>query len=76
MYEYVKRSYGVNPEVGQRVRHTGINKWGTVARENRSQSHYVMVHFDSQRHASPCHPEALQYYEGEGRSVPPHGSGP
>lgn len=34
---------------------------GTVAREDRSQSHYVMVRFDGRKFASPCHPTSLEY---------------
>jgi len=60
-YDYVRRTYGVDPIVGQRVRHTEIDKFGTVARESASQAHYVMVKFDGQNFASPCHPTALEY---------------
>lgn len=60
-YDYVKRAYGVNPVVGMRVRHNEIDKWGTIAREGRSAQHYVMVRFDGQKHASPCHPTSLDY---------------
>lgn len=60
-YDYVKRAYGVDPRVGQRVRHTEIDKQGTIAREGRSNQHHVMVRFDGQRHPSPCHPTALEY---------------
>ena len=61
MYEYVYRNYGVTPIVGMRVRHTEINRMGTIARENRSQGHYVMVRLDGQKFASPCHPTSLDY---------------
>ncbi len=60
-YEYVKRTYNVSPKVGKRVRHTEINRTGTISRENKSQSHYVMVKLDGQSFASPCHPTALEY---------------
>jgi hypothetical protein len=61
MYDYVRRSYGVDPVVGDRVRHIEIDREGTIARENPSQAHYVMVRLDGQKHASPCHPTALDY---------------
>lgn len=60
-YEYVRRAYRVAPEVGARVRHNETGRAGTIAREDRSQSHYVQVRFDGDRHAKPCHPTALDY---------------
>lgn len=60
-YEYVKKSYGVFPEVGARVRHNETNKSGVISREDKSMSHYVMVKFDGRKFASPCHPTALDY---------------
>jgi hypothetical protein len=63
MYDYVRRAYGVDPKLGQRVRHTEIDKVGKVARENKSQSHYVMVTFDGCTAGPlPCHPTALEYF--------------
>lgn len=64
-YDYVRRAYGVDPVVGQRVRHTEMsrNNTGTIAREKPSQGHYVQVRFDGQKHASPCHPRALEYLD-------------
>jgi hypothetical protein len=72
-YDYVKRTYGVNPVVGARVRHPemkGPRSFGTIARENPSQGHHVMVRFDGQNFASPSHPTALDYapVEAEGQS--------
>jgi hypothetical protein len=64
-YDYVRRAYGVNPGVGQRVRHTVTKKFGTVAKENPSQGHYVMVRFDGQSFSSPCHPTELDYQPKE-----------
>ena len=61
-YDYVRQAYGLNPVVGRRVRHNEIDKWGTICRENKGQSHYVMVKFDGRRHSVPCHPKALDYY--------------
>jgi hypothetical protein len=61
-YEYVKRAYGHEPIVGNRVRHTVIKKFGRIARENPSQGHYVMVKFKGEKHSSPCHPDELDYF--------------
>ncbi|HLH92041.1 MAG TPA: hypothetical protein VKX28_26715 [Xanthobacteraceae bacterium] len=60
-YDYVMRAYGVNPRVGERVRHKVTEQEGTISRENRSQSHYVMVRFDGTSHPLPCHPTELEY---------------
>lgn len=60
-YDYVKRTYGVSPAVGQRVTHTVTKNSGTVAREDKTQSHYVKVRFDGQKHTLPCHPTELEY---------------
>lgn len=60
-YSYVRRTYGVEPKAGARVRHTETGRFGTIARENPSQAHYVQVRFDGQRFALPCHPTALDY---------------
>lgn len=55
-YEYIKKSYGVEPVVGQQVQHEVTRKFGKIARENKSSSHYVMVKFDGSNHSLPCHP--------------------
>lgn len=66
-YDYVRRNYPVDPQVGQRVTLAEGRQRpsGVVTRENKSQSHYVMVRFDGQRHASPCHPTSLEYHHAE-----------
>lgn len=64
-YDYVRRAYGVNPGVGQRVQHTVTKGFGTIARENASQGHYVMVRFDGRGFSSPCHPTELDYQPKE-----------
>jgi hypothetical protein len=69
MYDYVKRSYGVEPKVGARVRHTETGQFGEIAPEGRSQQHYVMVRFDGRKHADPCHPTALDYNPPETRNI-------
>lgn len=58
-YEYIKRSYGVSPAIGQRVQHDVTRKFGLISRENKSSSHYVMVKFDGSKHSLPCHPLEL-----------------
>jgi len=62
-YAYVRRNYSVDPRIGERVRHTELRKdsLGTIAAEDPSCSHYVMVRFDGKRDALPCHPTALEY---------------
>lgn len=61
MYDYIKRAYGVNPVVGQQVRHTVTHKLGTIARENRGHGHYVNVRFDGAKLPLLCHPTELEY---------------
>lgn len=62
MYDYVKNYYGVNPVVGSRVcLLDNSGKLGVIARENKSQAHYVYVLFDGKKHADPVHPMDLNY---------------
>jgi hypothetical protein len=63
-YDYVRRAYGVDPVVGQRVRHTEVDKAGVIAKPGPA-GHYVYVRFDGERHASPCHPTSLDYAAGD-----------
>lgn len=58
-YEYIKKSYLVALEVGQRVQHEVTRKFGTIAKENSSALHYVMVKFDGSKNSLPCHPLEL-----------------
>lgn len=60
-YEYIKRTYAFQPEVGRRVRLSETKGHGVIARENTSSSHYVMVRFDGRKHSMPCHPGELEY---------------
>jgi len=60
-YEYIRRTYDVAPVVGQRVTHAVTRKSGVIAREDKSQGHYVKVRFDGQKHTLPCHPTELDY---------------
>ena len=64
-YEYVKKTYGVQPEVGMRVTFT---EEGTIANGKRGvivakrcYDHYVHVRFDGTNYATPCHPLGLEY---------------
>ena len=59
-YDYIIRYYGLEFAPGDPVIHTVTNRPGVVTRENKSQSHYVMVRFGGQRHSLPCHPEELE----------------
>jgi hypothetical protein len=61
MYDYVKRTYQVNPRVGGRVTHLVTKRSGTIVREKPGQGHYVMVKFDGRKFSSPCHPTELDY---------------
>lgn len=60
MYDYVRRTYGVEPEVGQPVELKGYPP-GKVAAEDPSQSNYVMVRFEGWDHDAPAHPTDLTY---------------
>lgn len=64
-YEYVRKTYGVNPVPGARVRFTETNRGGqstlgTIARR-KSYDHHVYVLFDGEKHPMPCHPTSLDY---------------
>ena len=63
VYDYIKRTYPVTPEVGGRVTHQVTRRGGTSARENVSHAHYVMVKFDGQKFSLPCRPRELDYCE-------------
>jgi hypothetical protein len=65
-YEYVKRAYGVNPEVGMRVT---FNEKGCARKEGvivgkraEEYDHYVHVRFDGTKFDVPCHPTSLEYH--------------
>lgn len=59
-YDYIKRTYGVTPEPGSRVRHTVTGKSGVIARAI-GDPQYVRVRFDGVTFTVPCHPEELDY---------------
>jgi hypothetical protein len=71
MYDYVRHTYGVEPQVGQPVRLKGYPP-GKVAPEDANQSHYVMVRFEGWDHDAPAHPTDLEYLPrpGEERAAP------
>ena len=71
-YDYVRRTYGVDPVIGERVRHQVTKREGRIARESRSQGHYVMVRFDGRPFTLPCHPTELDYL---GSETPDHARG-
>lgn len=58
-YAYIEKAYGLTFRVGERVLHAVTKKIGTVKREDPGMGHYVMVAFDGQRFALPCHPNEL-----------------
>jgi hypothetical protein len=60
-YDYVKRTYHVQPVVGHAVRHKATGQFGFITRENPGQGHYVQVRFSTHPHATPCHPLELDY---------------
>ena len=52
-YAYIRRFYGVDPKVGQRIAHYG--RPGKIIRPV-GDPHYLRVRFDGRRHASNVHP--------------------
>lgn len=62
-YDYVRRTYGVNPIPGHRVQLENSDRQGVITRR-RTYDHYVWVRFDGMGFASPCHPKSLIYLAG------------
>ncbi len=58
--DYVKRTYGVPVQAGQRVTHEGRDH-GTVVGGDGA---HVSVLFDGEKHPAPCHPLSLDYGDG------------
>lgn len=52
-YAYIRRAYGVEPKVGQRITMDG--KPGFIIRP-QGDPQYLRVRFDGQKHASDVHP--------------------
>jgi hypothetical protein len=65
-YEYVKQYYGVNPEVGMRVKSQDGKKAGVIVGKP-SYDHYVHVRLDGQEHDVPFHPLDLIYPDADRR---------
>lgn len=63
MYDYIRRTYGVDPVPGERAIFIEYKHRPEVViqPEDPSMGHYVMARFPGQDHASPCHPKALEY---------------
>ncbi len=59
-YEYVKRAYGVDPQIGGRVRLEHTGKEGVIA-ARAAYDNYVWVTFNGVNFATPCHPKSLEY---------------
>jgi hypothetical protein len=59
-YEYVKQAYGVNPIIGDTVKHKETGNRGVIV-ARKSYDNYVYVRFEGVKYALPCHPEALDY---------------
>lgn len=64
-YDYIKRTYGIEPKIGERVQHTVTKRFGKIMREKPSEANYVRVMFDGLGFGMPCHPEELDYSPAE-----------
>lgn len=53
MYDYIRRTYGVDPHVGQRITMDG--KPGVIVRP-QGDPQYLKVRFDGEKHAANVHP--------------------
>lgn len=64
-YDYIRRTYRVDPKVGQRITHYG--KPATIIRP-AGDPHYLNVRFDGQKHSSNVHPtDEVDYAPAAGR---------
>ncbi|HET8638122.1 MAG TPA: hypothetical protein VFL96_14835 [Acidobacteriaceae bacterium] len=52
-YDYIRRTYGVEPQIGQRITMDG--KPGVIVRP-QGDPQYLRVRFDGQKHVSNVHP--------------------
>jgi len=52
-YDYIRRTYGVDPRLGQRVLIDG--RWAMVVRP-QGDPLYLRLRFEGQRHTSNAHP--------------------
>lgn len=62
-YDYIKRNYAFQPEIGRRVRHAVTKGEGEIRREKPGSGQYVQVRFDGQKFSLPCHPGELEYID-------------
>ncbi|MVA40656.1 hypothetical protein [Agrobacterium vitis] len=60
-YDYIRNYYGVDVPIGRHIQHTVTGRFGVVRPESGSNSHYVQVQFEGDRHVSNCHPNELDY---------------
>lgn len=75
MYEYVKEQYGVNPIVGDRVKHILNWKFGRIVKEDKIEKAFVQVHFEGGDYPVLCHPKEIFYcqhdlYENSDENIP------
>jgi hypothetical protein len=68
-YDYVKRTYDVDPKIGARVQHKVTRRFGKITREKPSAAHYVNVMFDGRGFSLPCHPTELDYAPAQDGTV-------
>ena len=59
-YSYIRRTYGVDPVIGSRVRHTVTEREGQIVRPT-GDPQYVRVRFDGDKHIMNAHPTELDY---------------
>lgn len=59
-YEYIRKTYGVEFEVGQRVQSKDGKYRGTVVSNTNRQEHYAYVRIDGRKHSDPFHPMDLK----------------
>lgn len=57
-YDYIRRAYGVDLKVGERVRHTVTGRDGRIIRTN-GDPQYFRVRFDDFRTPRNAHPKEL-----------------
>lgn len=64
-YSYIRKAYGVDPEVGQWVKHTVTARYGVVSMPDDEGKygggHYVQIRFCGDDFSLPCHPKELLY---------------
>lgn len=66
VYDYVRRMYGVDPVIGQRIRCHSSGRFATIIRP-QPEDQYVHARFDGERARSRFHPIAIDYLGVPGR---------